>query len=99
MLKITVEESPQSTTLKLEGKLSGAWVDELDRTWQELTSHIQGKSITVDLAGVNFVDPEGKKLLSRMVGQGAELRAARLMTQYIIEELLRRMNGHKRNGG
>ncbi len=99
MLKITVERNHQSATVKLEGKLAGPWVEELERSWRELANDIQGNSILVDLAGVNFIDSAGKKLLTRMVGQGAELRAASLMTQYIIEEVVRRTNGQRRNGG
>ena len=31
MLKITVAKSPKSTTLRVEGRLTGPWVDELER--------------------------------------------------------------------
>ena len=33
MLRITTEECKNPTELKLEGKLAGVWVDELEQTW------------------------------------------------------------------
>ena len=33
MLRITVEEQNNSTSLRLEGKLTGDWVGELERCW------------------------------------------------------------------
>ena len=37
MLKITVEKNTRSTTLRIEGRLVGPWVDELDRAWRGRT--------------------------------------------------------------
>jgi ABC-type transporter Mla MlaB component len=85
--KITFRKNPLSTTLRLKGKLSGLWVDEVARTWCYVVTRSPAKSVTVDLAGVSFIDSEGIKLLRWLFEQGTHLRAGRLMTQYIIDRV------------
>ncbi len=99
MLKITVIKTPRSATLKLEGKLAGPWVDELDRTWEESTGDTPARLTKVDLSGVTGIGWEGKKLLGRMHGQGAELHATNVMTKYILEEIKHGRNGSLKGGG
>src|SRR5262245_54272846 len=63
MLKITVEgyvrrskeDSTPTRTLKLEGKLIGPWVEELERVWNAVTSEQAAKHVVVDLCDVLFV--------------------------------------------
>lgn len=85
-------------TVKLEGKLSGPWVEELERCWMEHPPHTS-KHVTVDLSDVTYIDPEGKKLLARMTGKGVYLQGTQLMTRYIIEEITRAGAHSGRNGG
>ncbi len=88
MLRITVENGSRPATIKLEGKLSGPWVDELARAWNKFTADEPGRTIKVDLSEVTFIDAAGKKLLSSLVERGAELRAAHLMTKYIVQQIV-----------
>jgi anti-anti-sigma regulatory factor len=74
MLRITTEESEESTELKLEGKLAGVWVDELEQTWHAFAQRKPDEGILVDLCGVTFIDAQGKLLLKRMHGHGARFR-------------------------
>jgi len=76
------------TTLKLEGKLSGPWVNEAAKAWSDVIGGIAAKDVIVGLSGVTFIDEEGKKLLGQMLRRGAQLRDGRLMTRYIINQLL-----------
>jgi anti-anti-sigma regulatory factor len=87
VLKVTVERGDRVTTLKLEGKLSGPWVDEAAKVWSDVVGDMPGKDVIVDLSGVTFIEEEGKELLGQMLGQGAQLRDGRLMTRYIINQL------------
>jgi anti-anti-sigma regulatory factor len=96
MLKITVQNGSRPTTIKLEGKLSGPWVSELARAWDGLASGKPHGTLTVDLSEVTFIDSAGKKLLSSLVDSGAQLRAAHLMTKYIIERII---EGRDKTGG
>lgn len=98
MLRITFQEGPEGTKVKLEGKLSGPWVGELERSWSE---HRQSDfdRVTVDLSYVTYIDPEGKKLLARMKQEGVFLQGTHLMTRYIIDEITRAGANAGRNGG
>lgn len=87
MLKITVTNGCQPISLKLEGRLIGVWVDELERAWKESVGLPSSAPVQVDLSGVTFIDSEGKKLLDRMIRHGVELRAGNLMTKYILDEI------------
>jgi len=85
--KISFHRNPSSTTLRLKGELSRLWVDEVARTWCNVVASSPAQTVTVDLAGVSFIDSEGIKLLRWLFQQGTHLRAGRLMTQYIIHRV------------
>jgi hypothetical protein len=87
MLKITVHTDAGMTMLKLEGRLVGPWVNELETLWQEVA---RGKSVTVSLEAVSFIDDQGKDLLARMQESGVELVADGCMTKAIVNEIRRR---------
>ncbi len=72
MLKITTLTTEEGMAIKLEGKLAGALVSELERTWREVSTGVSRNSVLVDLCGVTFIDVGGKKLLRLMFGEGAE---------------------------
>ena len=86
------------TTIKLEGKLSGPWVDEAAKVWCDVIGGIAAKDVIVDLSGVTFIDEEGKKLLGQMLRQGAQLRDGRLMTRYIINQLVQEAKDSQKKG-
>ena len=73
------------TRLFLEGKLSGPWVNELDKCWQ--TCPAGEMALLVDLTNVSFVDEHGKELLVRMHNQGIRLFSRSVMTKCLIEEI------------
>jgi ABC-type transporter Mla MlaB component len=89
VLRITWTNGEQPMTLKLEGELAGSWVGVTELAWSELIGGSPKKDVRVDLSDVSFVDSEGRKLLARMLGQGAELQSRHLMTKYVIEQLKR----------
>lgn len=88
MLRITVKNESLTTTLKLEGKIMGPWVEELEKCWRGLKP-LNGTLLWVDLDGVTFVDPNGEKLLKLMFLDGVEFRAAGVMTRHIVETIKR----------
>ena len=99
MLKITFKDTPESTKIKLEGKLSGPWVEELERSWMEHSSRAS-ENVIIDLSDVTFIDPEGKNLLARMVDKGVCFEGTQLlMTKYVIDEITRVGIRAGRNGG
>jgi anti-anti-sigma regulatory factor len=88
MLKITFNDTPGSTIVKLEGKISGPWVEELERSWIEHSPQAS-ENVIIDLSDVTYIDPEGKKLLTRMVDKGVCFEGTHLMTKYVIDEITR----------
>ena len=87
VLKITRVDDGASdsiSTLKLEGKLLGPWVDELRRVCEEL--HTPPSGLRLNLAGVTFIDPAGIKLLGDLIRLGATISEC----TGFVDELLRR---------
>jgi anti-anti-sigma regulatory factor len=96
MLRVTIGREMSPITFKLEGKIAGEWVDELERAW--LAAADRSGLIQVDLTGVTFVDEQGKKLLGRMVEQGSNLYATDCMNRSIIEQIARKHHPRTGNG-
>jgi anti-anti-sigma regulatory factor len=85
MLKITTREDNQTVRLKLEGKLKGTWVPEMERSWRNTTPG-RNKALIVDLTDVEYVDIAGRYLLELMHAHGASFVAdTPLMTQLVAE--------------
>ena len=82
MLRITPVETGTTTTLKLEGSLSGPWVDELRRCWTKLAEG--ARPVEVDLRGVGFSDTDGAMLLRRMERQGSRLVGSSLFLRHLL---------------
>ncbi len=89
MLRITIQESAQTSTFKLEGKLTGLWVRELEQSWTGVACQAPGRAIVVDLADVAFIDGAGRALLARMHESGATLVACSPLNQSIVDEITR----------
>jgi anti-anti-sigma regulatory factor len=63
MLKVTVvESSSEAVRLRVEGRLTGGWIEELRRTC-DLHALSDGIRLTLDLADVSFADAAGVELL------------------------------------
>lgn len=68
MLKITTDGSARARLLRLEGRLVGPWVAELEIAVDSVRR--ASPQVNLDFAAVNFVDEEGLALLHRMREQG-----------------------------
>ena len=101
MLRITVTTRADRTTVALEGRLAGPWVDELRACWRNLAAPPDARPIRVDLDAVTFIDTAGKALLWAMHEQGAVLVASGCMTRAILEEISRKSpeRGHPYGAG
>jgi anti-anti-sigma regulatory factor len=65
-MKITVvESSSKGVTLRVEGRLTGRWVEELRRAC-DLHALSDGIRLTLDLADVSFADAAGIDLLKEL---------------------------------
>jgi ABC-type transporter Mla MlaB component len=87
MLRITVHEGDSEQTIKLEGKVVGPWVRELNRTWQALAPSVGFKKLQVDLSDVAFVDANGRKLLREIHQKtNAHFLANSPLTRYFADD-------------
>ncbi|HUI44335.1 MAG TPA: STAS domain-containing protein [Terriglobia bacterium] len=91
MFRVTTAESHDPATLKVEGRLCGPWVGELEKTWLRLASEPGHPDVVADLSDVTFIDSRGCALLERMLQQGAELEAHELLPRFIIDEIKSRL--------
>ena len=87
MIRISRICEPAKCCLIVEGTLSGAFVDELEKCWLALNTTRCSEQVRVDLGGVSYIDDKGRLLLKRIFGEGAELCATGVMTKGIIEEI------------
>ena len=73
VLRITREEGSRSrSTLKLEGNVVGEWAALLERECSALLR--SRRAVSLDLAGVTFVDQAGVRTLGRLSRTGVEIR-------------------------
>jgi anti-anti-sigma regulatory factor len=86
MLRVTITEAPEATTIQLEGRLVGPWAQEAMNCWQRFrASHRE--PVRVDLTGVTMIDHAGKSLLVLACAQGAQLVASGCLMRAIIAEI------------
>jgi hypothetical protein len=87
MLRITVHDRPRNLTFRLEGRLAGPWLRELEECWKS-TLACQGKpSLCVDLTGVTFISAAGQACLAALHREGAEFLAADCLTKAVVDEI------------
>jgi hypothetical protein len=70
MLEITKQGTANGgQVIKLEGKLTGEWVDELAR----VTATETPARLSLELSGISFVDRDGVELLRRLISRNVRL--------------------------
>ena len=89
MLRIDSLNENELTTLRVEGKLVGPWVRELERCWQKVVAVRQPQLVRINLSAVGFIDSEGKQLLCRMRREGAILVPTGCFMKSIVDEIER----------
>lgn len=88
MLRITVTDSTPSTrTLKLEGRVTGAAVDELRRQCEPLASQ-ELRCLLLDLAGVSFIDAHGLDLFRALDRHNVALTRCSPFVAELLKEVL-----------
>ena len=89
MLKVTLNNSDNGVTLILEGRLCGACTAEAERVWRSVLP--AAKQLSVDLAGVSYVDRDGESLLQDMLEEGATVRVDGVWMEHLVADLRRRI--------
>jgi ABC-type transporter Mla MlaB component len=93
MLRITVAETATEQRWTLEGRLVGPWVAELRTCWKNRHRAQNGRTCTVDLSGVTFIDKGGGRLLRTMSKEGTQFMATGIYTRHVVDQL--KVNGKR----
>ena len=93
MLRITAGEKPRVLSFRLEGRLEGPWVGELEQCWRGMVARAGTPALRVDLTGVTFVDASGKAQLTAMHREGAKFITDDCMTRAIVSEIVEDSTG------
>lgn len=72
MLRITIQTDAIGTTIELEGRLTGPWVEELKDCWEGARKG--EREVSVSLKAVTFIDGAGKTVLMLMHRHGVKGR-------------------------
>ena len=86
MLRITEVRRKSDSGLKLEGKLTGPWVEETKQCWLGAKASNKDGAVKLNVEGLTYVDERGKDLLLQMQREGASFEGA--------SEYLRSLLGH-----
>lgn len=89
MLRITTNDNPRVLTFRLEGRLEGPWVGELEQCWRGMLDSGQRPTVRVDLTGVTYIDAAGKARLAQMHEHGAEFIAGDCAMKAVVAEIAR----------
>lgn len=88
-LRITFEEGKGVLTIKLEGQVTGAQVDELSRAWRSMIPSFGHKNVVIDLHDLIFIDRAGIAVLAEICRRtGTRFHADTPLTRYFAEEAL-----------
>jgi len=88
MMKIQVKELDDQLILQVEGRLAGAFVPELELSWQAARASQPNRRISVDLKSVTCIDRAGRYLLQFMHTNGVGFLRAGLAIQDILEQVM-----------
>ena len=79
-------KTPDVVLLKLEGRITGPWVEELRKAWLASANMAGGQPISIDLGAVSFIDATGQDLILRMQREGVALKGASSFLRQVLED-------------
>ena len=88
MFRATVERDGGQVTLRIEGRLSGPCLAELENCWRQMFNGNGSRLVVVNLKEVTFVSSQGKQLLERLCRAGVQLTGDGLMTRALVEQII-----------
>src|SRR6516162_5820715 len=87
MLRITIHDAPPTLTFRLEGRLAGPWVGELEECWRGALASQREPILRVDLTEVTSVDAVGQTCLAALHREGAEFVVADCLMKAVVAEI------------
>jgi hypothetical protein len=87
MLRVITVRQGGAYRLELHGMLGGEWVPLLEQHWRAIVDGGASARVTVVLSNVDFIDPDGERLLQRMADAGARFVVSGCMNRYVVDRL------------
>jgi hypothetical protein len=87
LLRITKQIAQGVVTLRLEGRLFDAWIDEVRQSLGLETNlqHVRLQHVRLDLSGLLYADSAGIQLLKSLRRDGAEIVGANPYFSALLE--------------
>jgi len=86
-LRITTQQEIGTVTIKIEGRLAGALISELQKEWLRIAPGLDGKRLTLDLRDMTFADASGSEMLRKIYKvAGAGFLASTPFTRFIADQ-------------
>lgn len=82
-----MHDGPSAFCIELAGELCGRPVQELDEVPRVALSHVDGRSLIVDLSSVTEAEDDARAALRNLYDQGAQLVATRSPASGIVEAI------------
>jgi hypothetical protein len=85
MICVITADDAASTTITVDGKLSGDWVEPVETCCIQAIS--KGKPVCLYLRHVATIDERGRALLRDLARRGVGLKASGVYSSYIVDEI------------
>src|SRR6185437_6725508 len=87
MLTITTEEKQEAIKVKLEDRLVGPWVPELEKSCIDGVPQLGDRRLIVDRSSLHFINSAGKYMVALIRKGGAILSGSGLVASELIAEI------------
>jgi len=85
MLRIMTADEPASTTITVDGMLSGEGIEPVQTCCIQALSN--GKPVRLHLRDVSAIDERGRTMLRHLAEEGVDVTANGIYSSYIVEEI------------
>jgi hypothetical protein len=85
MIRVMMADELTSTTITVDGKLSGDYVDPVETSCKQAIS--KGKPVRLYLRDVSTIDDRGRTLLRELAQTGVGLEARGIYSSYVVDEI------------
>lgn len=85
MIRVMTADEVARTTITVDGKLSGEYVDPVEICCKQAIS--KGKPVRLYLRDVSSIDERGRTLLRELAKTGVGLTAEGIYSSYVVDEI------------
>lgn len=85
MLRIMTADGPASTTITVDGTVSGEGIEPIQTCCLQALS--KGKPVRLHLRDVSAIDERGRAMLRHLAEEGVDVTANGIYSSYIVNEI------------